>query len=522
MSFPFLGVNSNRILGPVCRRSPFSYVKLGKAETHVVLSATIFLAMGPCLKGFAFLFILLGVALAALIAYLQQPGSPIQIPDTGYWGPKKVGDGDQLPADDEKIYKFTVSYDAKMVAQLRDELGRTKWVEPLEDAAYHYGVNLNTFKSVIDYWKTKFDFKKAANDINAFPHFQTEIEGLKIHFFRSSPATKNASVKVLPLLMVHGWPGSFIEFLKVASQLSKPANGVAFDIIVPSIPGYGFSQASSKQGMNVLVTARIFAKLMSRLGYSKFYMQGGDWGSAITTAMSALYPERLRGIHLNMMFVNSRKPLTMAKMVLFSLFPDTFGDGHMPPCMPLPFRTHFLSLLRETGYLHIQATKPDTVGFGLLNSPAGLAAYILEKFSTWTQSNFRSLEDGGLTKKLSLDDLLANVMVYYASESIISSQRYYKENLADEAVLNFQDMKITVPTGYAIFPHEISCVPRFIATDFYPNITTMTYFDDGGHFAAFEKPAFLEKDIRSFVEEVEAQYPEKLAPPKGSKAVERK
>ncbi|OQR77539.1 epoxide hydrolase 1-like, partial [Tropilaelaps mercedesae] len=231
------------------------------------------------------------------------------------------------PPDDEAIYHYTIAFDAEMVTRLKEELSRTRWVDPLDGSNYKYGVNLKTFQKVIDYWKNQFDFNRVEDDMNSFPNYQTQIEGLNIHFFRSVPSKLSDKVKVVPLLMIHGWPGSFVEFLKVARLLSKPVNRIAFDIIVLSIPGYGFSQGSHKPGMNVLATARIFMKLMTRLGYTKFYVQGGEYGSMIT--------------------------------------------------------------------------------LGLINSPAGLAAYILEKFSSGTQRDFEFLEGRGLDRKFFYEELLS-------------------------------------------------------------------------------------------------------------------
>jgi len=476
--------------------------------------------MGCCRKGALALFVLSGVALAAFIAYFSLAPAPLNIPETGYWGSKKILKETDIPKDDAAIYNFGINFDDKMIADLRTELGTTKFFEPLEDSKFHYGFNLNYLKKVIDHWRTKYDFKGELARINAFPHYQTEIEGLKIHFFRSAATTKDPAVKVFPLLMLHGWPGSFVEFLKVASMLSQPKNGIAFDVIVPSLPGYGYSDAAQKQGMNGLVTARIFRKLMERLGYEKYYVQGGDWGAFVTTAMGALYPEKLRGIHVNMGVANIRNPLVMVKTMLVNMCSSTFGDGHNPPC--LANSKDFVGLLRETGYMHIQATKPDTIGFTLLNSPAGLAAYILEKFSTWTDIENRDFEDGRLTKKFTLDEMLTNVMVYYASGSIISSQRFYRENFANNIGFQIFAQHIRVPTGYAVFPNELACAASFVLKETYKNLTTVNYLKDGGHFAAFEQPALMEADVRAFVAEVEKKFPEKLNPPKPFKAVPRK
>jgi len=461
-----------------------------------------------CLKCLSILLLLSGLAMAILIGYLMQPKPRIVLTDLQYWGPQKVSKASDVPKDDIAIRQFKIDFDPKMIADLRSKLADTKFVEPLEDAKYHYGVNGKTFTKVITYWKDKYDFNKQLALLNAYPHYLTQIEGLDIHFFRSRPAVTDPSkVKVIPIMMLHGWPGSFVEFLKISKMMSQAKDGIAFDVIVPSIPGYGYSQVSSKQGLNAFVTARIFTKLMQRLGYDNYYVQGGDWGALITASIGELFPEKVRGLHMNMAFGDHGNPLVLMKELLFNVFPNQLGDGVTPPCMTLCPKQRWLKMLREMGYMHIQATKPDTIGFALLNNPAGLAGYILEKFSTWTVDAHRDLEDGGLTKKFTLDDMLTNVMVYHATGSIATSQRYYRENFASDAMFNTYNVPINVPTGFAIFPNELACVPRFVMEGTYTNITQFTYPEDGGHFAAFEVPQLLEKDVRSFVKTVETKYP---------------
>ncbi|XP_022660234.1 epoxide hydrolase 1-like [Varroa destructor] len=463
--------------------------------------------------------LLAGFVAVGIGYWYQQSIKPLNMPETGYWGPALIKKGTTPPGDDEAIYNYKVSFDDKLVTSLKQELARTKWVEPLEDARYHYGVNPNSFRKIIEYWQNQYDFKKAEAAINSYPHYQTQIEGIKIHFFRSAPTKTDNKTKIIPLLLIHGWPGSFVEFLKIAGQLSKPVDEIAFDVIVPSIPGYGYSEPSRKQGMNVLTTARIFKKLMSRIGYSKYYAQGGDWGAAIVNAMGVLYPDSLRGLHVNIVFQNYQNPWTLLKLIAFTWFPNIVGDGELPFCMPIPFSRFFFRLIRESGYFHIQSTKPDTIGFALLNSPAGLAAYILEKFSTWTSDKFRLLEDGGLTNKFTIDELLTNVMVYYSSGSIVSSQRYYKENVSSHLTRQLFKQSVRIPAGYSVFPHDLVCAPRALVMDTYTNLTMVNYHKDGGHFAAYELPNALEADIRKFVQGVEETYPEEIHASKGFRAI---
>uniref|UniRef100_A0A3P9A0G0 Epoxide hydrolase n=1 Tax=Esox lucius TaxID=8010 RepID=A0A3P9A0G0_ESOLU len=417
----------------------------------------------------------------------------------GWWGP-----GHKPHSEDEKVLPFEVQTSDSEIQDLYDLIDRTRYTEPLENAGFQYGFNSTYLKKVVHYWRHKFDWKNQVAVLNKYPHFKTKIEGLDIHFVRVRPPHREGQ-RVLPLMLVHGWPGSFYEFYRILPLLTNPRGGLAFEVICPSIPGYGFSEAPHKQGFNSLAAARVFHKLMERLGFSEYYLQGGDWGSLITTNMAQMKPQCVKGLHLNMLTGR-----TMGFGVLFAVMfgrylPWLFGftredvkrlfgsDGFL--------ERNVYELLRESGYMHIQATKPDTAGCGVNNSPVGLAAYILEKFSTWTDFSNRDLEEGGLERKFTLDDLLTNVMIYWTSGSVVSSMRFYKENIGS----NRPDHKaaVHVPTGLAAFPNEIMHVPQVWARDRYRNLYSYSYMPRGGHFAAFEEPLLLADDLRQFVEKVE-------------------
>ncbi|XP_023369665.1 epoxide hydrolase 1, partial [Otolemur garnettii] len=334
--------------------------------------------------------------------------------------------------------------------------------------------------------------------------------GLDIHFIHVKPPQLPSSCSPKPLLMVHGWPGSFYEFYKIIPFLTDPKNhGLSdehvFEVICPSIPGYSFSEASSKKGFDSVATARIFYKLMLRLGFQEFYIQGGDWGSLICTNMAQMVPRRVKGLHLNMAFV--LRNFFILTVLLGRRFGGLFGYSKRDIELMYPFKEKFFySIMRESGYMHIQSTKPDTVGCALNDSPVGLAAYILEKFSTWTNSEFRNLEDGGLERKYSLDDLLTNVMLYWTTGTIVSSQRYYKENLGQGLMAHKHErMKVHVPTGFAAFPSELLHAPEKWLKFKYPKLVSYSFMACGGHFAAFEEPELLAQDIRKFVSALEWQ-----------------
>ncbi|XP_064450536.1 epoxide hydrolase 1 isoform X2 [Mirounga angustirostris] len=390
-----------------------------------------------------------------------------------------------------------------LLQDLHWRIDRVRLTPPLEDVRFHFGFNSKYLRKVLSYWRNGFDWRKQVEILNRYPHFKTKIEGLDIHFIHVKPHQPPSGCTPKPLLMVHGWPGSFYEFYKIIPLLTDPRNhGLSeehiFEVICPSIPGYGFSEASSKKGLNSVATARIFYKLMLRLGFQEFYVQGGDWGSLICTNMAQMVPSHVKGLHLNMAFVLNPGTLTL---LLGWRFPRFFGYTQRDIELLYPFKEKvFYSLMRESGYMHIQGTKPDTVGCALNDSPVGLAAYILEKFSTWTNPEFRDLEDGGLDRKFSLDDLLTNVMLYWTTGTITSSQRFYKENLGQGFMANKHDrIKVHVPTGFAAFPCELMHVPEKWVKFKYPKLLSYSYMARGGHFAAFEEPELLAQDIGKFV-----------------------
>ncbi|XP_007526635.2 epoxide hydrolase 1 isoform X1 [Erinaceus europaeus] len=421
--------------------------------------------------------------------------------EDGWWGP---GAQPAAGKEDESIRPFKVETSDEEIKDLHERLQRVRLTPPLEDSRFHYGFNSDYLKKVISYWKDEFDWRKQVEILNKYPHFKTKIEGLDIHFIHVKPPHLPAGRKAKPLMMVHGWPGSFYEFYKIIPYLTDPkSQGLSdehvFEVICPSIPGYSFSQASSKKGFNSVATARIFYKLMLRLGFQEFYVQGGDWGALVCTNMAQLVPSHVRGLHLNMALIakNSR----ILTLPLARYFPGLLGYKARDLELLFPFKEKvFYSIMRESGYMHIQCTKPDTVGCALNDSPVGLAAYILEKFSTWTNSEFQNLEDGGLERKYSLDDLLTNIMLYWTTGSIVSSQRYYKENLGQGLMANKHDrINVYVPTGFAAFPCELLHLPESWVRTKYPKLLSYNFMPRGGHFAAFEEPELLARDIYKFV-----------------------
>ncbi|XP_053568690.1 epoxide hydrolase 1 [Bombina bombina] len=429
----------------------------------------------------------------------------IEIGD-GWWG-----SGERpLQSENISVRPMRIAVSDAEIKDLHERLDRTRYFSPLEDSKFHYGFNATHLRKVISYWRNKFDWNKQVKILNTYPHYKTTIEGLDVHFVHVKPTNLAPGQKSLPLLMIHGWPGSFYEFYRIIPLLTEPAKhglnpNIVFEVICPSIPGYGFSEASHKKGFTAFDAARIFYKLMLRLGFNEFYLQGGDWGSRITTLLSQMKPESVKGLHLNFIMLPQGGAGRLISLVLGRYVPWLVGLTKEDAKRIYPYlEKNVYAILLESGYLHIQATKPDTVGCALNDSPAGLAAYILEKFSTWTDNAFRDLEEGGLEKKYSMDDLLTNVMIYWVTGSITSSMRFYKENFPrNYSTTPDTKVGVYVPTGLAAFPCELVHGPRIWAKQKFRNIVTYTYMPRGGHFAALEEPELLAKDIQNFVSRVE-------------------
>ncbi|NP_001128399.1 epoxide hydrolase 1 precursor [Nasonia vitripennis] len=440
------------------------------------------------------------LATLAIGWHLRYQG-PVEVPDlpNQYWGPGK-------PVPDPKDIKpFKIDVPKEVIDDLNKRLDSTRsFVEPLEGSAWTYGISSTYLKTVLNHWRKKYNWSQRQALLNKYPQFKTKIQGLDIHFYHVKPQVpKDRKVRVLPLLMLHGWPGSIVEFQKIIPMLTtaKPDENFVFELIIPSLPGYGFSQAAARPGLGPAQMAVVFKNLMQRLGFEQFYTQGGDWGSLITANMAVLYPKKVIGTHLNMCFIESHKAhfLSLVGAYIPSLVVDS---EHYSKMYPLSY--HFGRLIEETGYLHIQATKPETVGAALTDSPAGLAAYILEKFSTWTNPDYRFRDDGGLLEKFTMDELLDNLMVYWVTNSITTSQRLYAECFSKaNRELGVDKMPIFVPTACANFPHELAYRSETILKERFTNLVQFTHPPRGGHFAAFEEPELLANDVWSFVHKLE-------------------
>ncbi|XP_046470974.1 juvenile hormone epoxide hydrolase 1-like isoform X1 [Neodiprion pinetum] len=449
---------------------------------------------------FTLLLLLLIYGAARYWSNSENPKAPA-VPDDQYWGTR------ESYSEDKTIRPFEIDVKQEVIDDLKMRLSRTQSLrKPLEDIGWIYGVDSEHLQTVLEYWRTKYDWTKRQSLLNKYSQFETSIQGLDIHFYHVKPRIlEDSSIRVLPLLLVHGWPGSIVEFQKIIPLLTIPRDDrdFVFELIIPSLPGYGFSDAAARPGLGSTQMTIVLKNLMSRLGFEKFYAQGGDAGSVITANMGVLYPESVLGIHSNMCQNNA--PSAYVWTILGAYIPSlVVSNEHWSKMYPLSY--HWSRLFEEFGYLHVQATKPDTVGIALTDSPAGLAAYILEKFSTWTNPEYRFNKDGRLLEKFTIDELLDNVMVYWVTNSITTTMRLYAETF-NIAHLMFQTemFPIYTPTACALFPHEITYQSESLLRFRYRNLLQVNHMPRGGHFAAFEEPKLLADDVWSFVTLAEAK-----------------
>jgi microsomal epoxide hydrolase len=366
------------------------------------------------------------------------------------------------------------------LSDLRERLARTRLPETPPLAPWLTGTDPAFMREVIAHWRERFDWRAHEARLNAFPQFKVRLSGIDLHYLHVPGVRASGAPEPLPLLLSHGWPGSVFEFLDLIPKLTDPARfggdpTDAFTVVVPSLPGYGLSFAPGQPRFAVDDMARTFHALMTDvLGHARYGAQGGDWGSFITSILGAEHPEALVGIHLNLMPVR-RDPSVVTN--------------------PTPEERRWLDelalfLKEETGYQWIQGTRPQTLAFGLSDSPAGLAAWILEKFQRWTDC------EGDPRRAVPLDTMLANISLYWFTGAIGSSFWPYYARM--HGPWPIRDGSIQVPTGYLQFPREILRPPRSIAERVYTDIRRWTQAPRGGHFAALEQPDLLVEEVRAF------------------------
>ncbi len=374
----------------------------------------------------------------------------------------------------DDVERFEIHVDDAVLEDLRSRLARTRFPDQIEGTGWEYGIAIDYLRDLVAYWRDAYDWRAEEARLNELAHYRTRIDGQSIHFVHARAARPDA----FPLLLVHGWPGSIVEFLDVIPRLVEPeAHGGeaadAFHVVAPSLPGYGFSEPPRTRGWGVRRIAQAFAELMRRLGYGRYGVQGGDWGAQVATRIGTLDPEHCAALHLNM-------PLARPPEKSVPLDEEEKAD--------LAALAHFQR--EESGYALAQSTKPQTLGVALNDSPAGLLAWIVEKFRTWSDC------DGHPETCFSRDRLLTNVMLYWVTQTITSSVRLYREHRLESAETPAPE-RVEVPTGVARYPKEVLRYPRSWVERHY-QVTHWAVMPRGGHFAALEQPDAFVEDLRRF------------------------
>ena len=367
---------------------------------------------------------------------------------------------------------FTIDVPQATLDDLRERLARTRWPDQLEGANWDYGTNLDYLKELVAYWHDRFDWRAQEAKLNQFAQFRAEIDGLGVHFIHE----RGKGPDPTPIIIMHGWPGSFFEIVKLIPLLTDPAahggdRAASFDVIVPSLPGYGFSDRPRERGWTQERNADLLATLMTDvLGYDRFAAAGGDFGAIVTQNMVKRHADKLIGIHLT----------------YIGFYQSTLDPSELSPAEQRYMDAIQRFTWSEGGYFMIQSTKPQTLAYGLNDSPAGLAAWLTEKFRSWADC------DGEIERRLSKEELLTNIMIYWATETINSSIRTYYEGETPT-----MERLPDVPAAFAAFPKDLNPPPREWV-ERRVNLQQWTEMPRGGHFAAIEEPELLADDIRRF------------------------
>jgi pimeloyl-ACP methyl ester carboxylesterase len=381
-----------------------------------------------------------------------------------------------------EIRPFHIEFPDEALRELRDRIAAARWPTKELVPDRSQGVQLQTMQELASYWETTYDWRKAEAKLNALPQFTTEIDGVDVHFIHVRSAHEDA----LPLIMTHGWPGSVIELLETVGPLTDPtAHGGqaedAFHLVLPSLPGYGFSAEPDELGWNVGRVAQAWAELMERLGYSRYVAQGGDVGAAVTDTMGRLAPEGLLGIHINLLVTVLGGP------------PRAESEQERAA-------VEQLASFRETGFGYFleMATRPQTIGYALLDSPIAMAAWLLDHDTDSYYKIARAFVEGEPVGNLTRDHILDNITLYWLTGTGASAARsYWEDALARAQAASQAPPAVSVPVGFTTFPGELWRTPRSWVEDSYPTVTYFNEVDKGGHFAAWEEPELFSSELRA-------------------------
>ncbi|WP_378184822.1 epoxide hydrolase family protein [Aquimarina sp. W85] len=374
------------------------------------------------------------------------------------------------------IEKFIVNVPQSKLDDLVERIKNVRWPDEIKNSEWKFGTSLSYMKELADYWQDEFDWRTIEKQINSFPNFIAHIDKHKIHFLHIKSKKKNS----IPIIITHGWPGSFLEMLKIIPYLTE-SEALSFDVVVPSIIGFAFSEKPIESGSDYAFNATLWHKLMQKLGYDKYALQGGDIGAGISMKIAQNYPENSIGLHLN---------------YISDSYEPYFKEGEGRTANTIEFRQCINEWNKQEGaYSTIQSTKPLSLAYGLNDSPIGLCGWIIEKFNAWSDNS------GDIENSFTKQELLANVTLYWLTQTIHSSIRMYHEISLNPMKFGKDDF-IHIPVGFAKFPMEIPIPPRdYIEKGL--NITHWTDMPKGGHFAALEQPELLANDIIRFFKKLQ-------------------
>ena len=378
-----------------------------------------------------------------------------------------------------EVQPFKIHVPDAVLEDLRERLAHTRWPDEIPGGNWDYGANMAYMKELVEYWRTEYDWRAQEEALNTFPQFRANVDGIGIHFIHERGRGPNP----MPIIITHGWPKSVFEMYKIIPLLADPGGhggdpADSFDVVVPAGPGFGFSDHPQRRGVNYWRIADLWAELMTDgLGYRRFAAQAGDWGAVVTCRLGFAYPSNVVGIHVTSSGAGPQPYMGAGAREL--------SEGERR------YQEHWGHWLHsEGGYQHMQMTKPQTMSYGLNDSPVGLCAWIVEKFRTWSDCG------GDVERRFTKDELLTNVMIYWVTQSYGSSAKLYYEGMRTHWVLQ-QGQWIDVPCAIAIFPKDLARAPREWA-ERTRNVQRWTEMPRGGHFNALEEPELLVEDIRAF------------------------
>jgi epoxide hydrolase len=378
----------------------------------------------------------------------------------------------QSSVTSDAVVPFKIQVPETVLRDLQARLRNTRFPQEIPNTNWDYGTDLAYLRSLVSYWRDEFDWRAQERKLNEFPQFKTTIDGLEVHFIH----VKSREPRAFPLALTHGWPGSIVEFTKVIGPLTDPVRfhgraEDAFDVVAISLPGFGFSGKPQDRGYSPERIGTVIAKLMARLGYTRYGLQGGDWGGIISRFVALNDASHVAGLHLNFCVAGPTDP----------------ANAGVPVAELQRAQARQAYMENERAYQQIQGTKPQTLGFALDDSPSGLAAWIVEKFRAWCDC------EGNVESRFTKDELLTNITLYWVTQTGTSSARIYYEN----RVAPPRQERVSVPTACALFPKEI-VVPARKWVEARYNLVRWTEMPRGGHFAALEQPDLLVADVRDF------------------------